>query len=73
MPRYFYIWDFLYLLGWVAQMVEQGTENPRVGGSIPPPATKSMRHIILGRGLEQRPLKKIKSPRCLAGTAQTAH
>jgi hypothetical protein len=25
--------------GWVAQLVEQWTENPRVGGSIPPPAT----------------------------------
>ena len=27
--------------GRVAQLVEQGTENPRVGGSIPPPATTS--------------------------------
>ena len=26
--------------GWVAQLVEQGTENPCVGGSIPSPATK---------------------------------
>jgi hypothetical protein len=25
--------------GWVAQSVEQRTENPCVGGSIPPPAT----------------------------------
>jgi hypothetical protein len=25
--------------GWVAQLVEQWTENPRVGGSIPPLAT----------------------------------
>jgi hypothetical protein len=25
--------------GWVAQLAEQRTENPRVGGSIPPPAT----------------------------------
>ena len=25
--------------GWVAQLAEQWTENPRVGGSIPPPAT----------------------------------
>jgi hypothetical protein len=25
--------------GWVAQSAEQWTENPRVGGSIPPPAT----------------------------------
>src|SRR5712691_9238643 len=27
--------------GWVAQLAEQWTENPRVGGSIPPPATVS--------------------------------
>ncbi len=26
--------------GWVAQLVEQGTENPRVRGSIPFPATR---------------------------------
>ncbi len=25
--------------GWVAQLVEQRIENPRVDGSIPPPAT----------------------------------
>src|SRR5882724_4847193 len=25
--------------GWVAQLAEQWTENPRVGGSIPPPAS----------------------------------
>jgi hypothetical protein len=30
---------FHYRRGWVAQLVEQWTENPRVGGSIPPPAT----------------------------------
>jgi hypothetical protein len=30
--------------GWVAQLAEQRTENPRVGGSIPPPA------IFLQRG-----------------------
>ena len=28
--------------GWVAQLVEQRTENPCVGGSIPPPATTSI-------------------------------
>jgi hypothetical protein len=28
-------------VGWVAQSVEQRTENPCVGGSIPPPATIS--------------------------------
>src|SRR5205823_5639469 len=27
------------LCGWIAQSVEQRTENPCVGGSIPPPAT----------------------------------
>jgi hypothetical protein len=27
--------------GWVAQSAEQWTENPRVGGSIPPPAIPS--------------------------------
>ncbi len=25
--------------GWIAQLVEQRTENPCVDGSIPPPAT----------------------------------
>ena len=29
------------LYGWVAQSVEHRTENPGVGGSIPPPATIS--------------------------------
>src|SRR5262245_51515306 len=29
------------LNGWVAQLVEQRTENPRVAGSIPAPATFS--------------------------------
>ena len=27
--------------GWVAQLAEQWTENPRVAGSIPAPATSS--------------------------------
>ena len=31
-------------IGWVAQLVEQRTENPCVGGSIPPPATISQNH-----------------------------
>src|SRR5579859_5036292 len=30
--------------GWVAQLVEQRTENPCVGGSIPPPATTPRNH-----------------------------
>ena len=28
------------VIGWVAQLVEQRIENPRVGGSIPSPATR---------------------------------
>lgn len=33
---------------WVAQSVEQGTENPRVGGSIPPPGTPTkLEHLGL--------------------------
>jgi hypothetical protein len=31
--------------GGVAQSVEQGTENPRVGGSIPSPATSNFSHL----------------------------
>jgi hypothetical protein len=31
--------SFMDRNGWVAQSAEQWTENPRVGGSIPPPAT----------------------------------
>src|SRR4030095_4890255 len=30
--------------GWVAQSAEQWTENPRVGGSIPPPAILQMKY-----------------------------
>ena len=33
----------------VAQLVEQGTENPRVGGSIPPGGTIFMREWLSGR------------------------
>ena len=32
---------YVLVSGWVAQLVEQRTENPCVGGSIPPPATIS--------------------------------
>ena len=35
--------------GQVAQSVEQWTENPRVGGSIPPLATKSLSKAVPGR------------------------
>ena len=31
-----------YPCGQIAQLVEQRTENPRVGGSIPPLATTSL-------------------------------
>jgi hypothetical protein len=34
--------------GWVAQSAEQWTENPRVGGSIPPPA----KALFTGKTLE---------------------
>src|SRR5437899_6960376 len=34
--------------GWVAQLAEQWTENPRVGGSIPPPAKALFRGEKLG-------------------------
>ena len=33
--------DLFWSVGWIAQSVEQRTENPCVGGSIPPPATIS--------------------------------
>jgi hypothetical protein len=34
--------------GWVAQLAEQWTENPRVAGSIPAPATSSPRtHVLI--------------------------
>src|SRR5580765_7094263 len=37
--------------GWVAQLAEQWTENPRVGGSIPPPAIPLSRGIyVASRG-----------------------
>ena len=37
----------LRLVGSVAQLVEQRIENPRVGGSIPPRATKIQRPTVL--------------------------
>ena len=33
--------------GWVAQLAEQRTENPRVGGSIPPPAISFFVLVLL--------------------------
>lgn len=32
--------------GWVAQLVEQRIENPRVGGSIPSPATSRLSRLV---------------------------
>ena len=32
--------------GWVAQLVEQRIENPRVGGSIPSPATSRLSRVV---------------------------
>src|SRR2546430_9257549 len=34
--------------GWVAQLAEQWTENPRVGGSVSPPTTLCVFHILRG-------------------------
>ena len=36
-----------HYVAWVAQSVEQGTENPCVGGSIPSPGTTSLPSRIL--------------------------
>ena len=47
-----------FAFGQVAQSVEQGTENPRVGGSIPPLAT-----IFIN---------KIETP-CFQSLCHTAH
>ncbi len=35
------------LSAWVAQLVEQRIENPRVGGSNPPPGTTLLNLIII--------------------------
>ena len=42
---------FVFLDGLVAQLVEQRIENPRVGGSIPPQATKEFKHLANPYGL----------------------
>src|SRR5262249_18849538 len=47
--------DKLNGFGWVAQLVEQRTENPCVGGSIPPPATSFTRKYPLKMKLSQNP------------------
>ena len=41
------------LFGSVAQSVEQGTENPCVGGSIPPRGTKTIYYFLHFAGVAQ--------------------
>ena len=43
--NYFFVYYFVFPDGLVAQLVEQRIENPRVGGSIPPQATKEFKHL----------------------------
>ena len=38
-----------FFRGWVAQLAEQRTENPRVGSSILPPATFPLSMRVCGR------------------------
>ena len=50
------------LCGWVAQLVEQRIENPRVGGSIPSPATTQV--FIENNGwVAQLVEQRIENPR----------
>src|SRR5262249_43827991 len=59
--------------GWVAQSAEQWTENPRVGGSIPPPATPYFSEVkregkralfAVGRKRsEMKEITRVKKPR----------
>ncbi len=53
-----------HLFAQIAQSVEQGTENPRVGGSIPPLGT-SRKRLILGVFLYSRKILFSKCPRNL--------
>ena len=45
-------------LGQVAQLVEQRTENPRVGGSIPPLATILFNGLRRFQGFLKKPLRE---------------
>ena len=45
-------------VGQVAQLVEQRTENPRVGGSIPPLATILFKDLRLFREILKKPLRE---------------
>src|SRR5205807_10261105 len=53
--------------GWVAQLAEQRTENPRVGGSIPPPATPLKAQRV------QQILQQKKSARNVLGRRSRHH
>ena len=50
-------------VGLVAQLVEQRIENPRVGGSIPPQATKFSRPLIQNIQSNQRFAKDLQNQR----------
>ena len=58
----------------VAQLVEQRTENPRVGGSIPPLGTispsqanaASLKNSIKSHNYRLRPSPKVSQNRCQA-------
>ena len=52
---------------WVAQLVEQRIENPRVGGSNPPPGTTSLfngRAFFNGRALSHRRRVRFRAAVC---------
>ena len=49
--------------GWVAQLAEQRTENPRVGGSIPPPATPLKSRRV--QQILQQNLAPVECMRCV--------
>ncbi len=50
------------VIGWVAQLVEQRIENPRVGGSIPSPATTNTPEAEFG-WVAQLVEQRIENPR----------
>jgi hypothetical protein len=66
--------------GWVAQLAEQRTENPRVGGSIPPPARPHFHRekcaifsFEIGRlDLDKLPLRPLQDSHWIPGPALSA-
>src|ERR1700730_7236622 len=50
--------------GWVAQLAEQWTENPRVGGSIPPPATPLRTESAVERRKDGAGMKRLRRCAC---------